>query len=463
MKSFLLSLSTVFSFSFASGQMFDIDTILYNGSIDDHINIVVLSDGYTEGELDKFSEDALSIKDALFNEVPYVNYQNFFNVFAIKVPSNESGASHPGDATDVSEPAHPIKTVDNYFGSSFDAFGIHRLLVPLNSARVFNTLAQNFPQYDQVMILVNSTYYGGSGGQFATSSLNASAAEIAIHELGHSFVDLIDEYYAGDQYANEGINMTGVTNPQNVKWKNWLGYKDVGIYQHCCGGASSFWHRPHENCKMRFLGPPFCPVCIEGTIEVIHDLVPMIVGYSPEKMDLSEEMLPITLKLDLTLPMPNTLAVNWSINGSEMEGDLDSMVLTDDDLEPGINEILVTVEDQSDLIRIDGHDGIHMDFVVWEIEKKSSSISDLGSDMNSLKIDIYPNPTQDVLIFDGKTETLRSMSAEILDLLGSRVRKVNLDKNGQTEVNIEDLSPGTYIVHFKIGKNRLGSSKIVKH
>jgi hypothetical protein len=82
--------------------------------------------------------------------------------------------------------------VDNYFGSAFDSYNIHRLLVPTKTFAINNVLATNVPNYDQVVILVNSPYYGGSGGQFATSSTHTSANEIAIHEIGHSFVGLID-------------------------------------------------------------------------------------------------------------------------------------------------------------------------------------------------------------------------------------------------------------------------------
>ena len=145
-------------------QVFDVDTIQYSGNIHQRINLVILSDGYQEHELDKFIEDAKDFSDTFFSGTPYKEYRSFFNVFAIRVPSNESGANHPGTATDVTEPAHPIKEVDNYFGSTFDYYNIHRLLYPENTIAITNVLASNFPSYDQVVVLVNTPYYGGSGG-----------------------------------------------------------------------------------------------------------------------------------------------------------------------------------------------------------------------------------------------------------------------------------------------------------
>ena len=128
-------------------QIFDRETILSSGTDDSRINIIILPDGYTASEMTKFISDANELSNALFEESPYKEYIDFFNVYAIKVPSNESGASHPGTATDVSEPAHPVSTVDNYFGSTFDYYGIHRLLVATNSSAIYNVLANNFPNY----------------------------------------------------------------------------------------------------------------------------------------------------------------------------------------------------------------------------------------------------------------------------------------------------------------------------
>ena len=101
------------------------------------------------------------------------------------------------------------------------------------------TLAKNFPNYDQVCILANTPYYGGSGGSYATTTLNTASNEIYAHEIGHSFAALSDEYYAGDGYAGERVNMTKETNPLLVKWKNWMNINGIGIYQHCCGGNSA--------------------------------------------------------------------------------------------------------------------------------------------------------------------------------------------------------------------------------
>jgi len=102
-----------------------------------------MGDGYTANELDKFMTDATNFSNNLFSQSPFDAYADYFNVYAIKVISNESGTDHPGTATDVTEPASPIADVDTYFNTSFDTSNIHRLLYTFNASIVYNVLADN--------------------------------------------------------------------------------------------------------------------------------------------------------------------------------------------------------------------------------------------------------------------------------------------------------------------------------
>lgn len=321
-------------------QVFPVVSVLNNGDDAQRINFVVLSDGYTSGQLDDFVTDAGNISNQLFNKAPFKQYEHFFNVYAIRVPSNESGADHPGTATDVGEPAHPVTNVDNYFGSTFDYFNIHRLLVPINTGNILSVLATNFPGYDQVVMLTNAPYYGGSGGAFATTSLEASAPEIAIHELGHSFAALADEYWAGDSYAAEKPNMSANSNPNTVKWSEWVGESGINVYVHGTSGVSANWYRPHQSCEMRFLNQQFCGVCREAFIDKIYDLTDPIDSYSPVNNNPVFSGTPINFSLDLVFPSPNTLKVEWLLNGSTFATDVNAILLDGGDL-PLTNNALV--------------------------------------------------------------------------------------------------------------------------
>ncbi|MBK7871383.1 MAG: hypothetical protein IPJ74_12275 [Saprospiraceae bacterium] len=96
MKTLIFFISILFTYYNINAQIFDKDTLLYNGDINSRINIVILSDGYQANELNKFVNDAQHFSDELFTQQPFISYKKYFNVFIIKVPSNQSGASHPG-------------------------------------------------------------------------------------------------------------------------------------------------------------------------------------------------------------------------------------------------------------------------------------------------------------------------------------------------------------------------------
>ena len=309
---------TVIFYGQSSAQVFTVDTLLRNGDRSNRINLVYLSDGFKAAELASFITNCNNINNELFLQTPFSQYKNFFNSFAVRVPSTQSGAVHPATASDESSSGgQPYANPSIYFNSTFDYYSIHRLLVPQNYTGINNVLASNLPDYDLGFIVVNSPYYGGSGGSFATSSIESSAAEIAIHEIGHSFASLADEYWAGDFYAEEKPNMTQTNNSATVKWKNWYGINNIGIYPYGTSGTSAIWYRPHQNCKMQYLGVPFCSVCSERFIDRIHELVNMVDSYLPATTSFTiNETTPVTFSVSNLNTTPSTITVNWYLNGS---------------------------------------------------------------------------------------------------------------------------------------------------
>ncbi|MCA0231057.1 MAG: M64 family metallopeptidase [Bacteroidetes bacterium] len=368
MKRFILLFGWLVGASLSFAQTFPTESLLNNGDRSKLINIVVLGDGYTAAQQDQFRTDAQNITNYLFSVTPFKEYKNYFNVDIVKVPSNQSGAKHPATATDVNEPVIPASNPDNYFGSTFDYANIHRLLVPTKYAAISSVLASNFPDYDQVLIIVNSTEYGGSGGAYATTSINASAFEIAVHELGHSFSALSDEYWAGDVYARESANMTQQTNPSLVKWKNWYGINSVGIFQHGTSGNQALWYRPHQNCKMRFLGVNFCSVCREAIVEQIHNLASPITSFSPANSATLTANSNLTFALSTLKPVPNTLEITWTLNGNSLITNSDTYLLNTSNLASGNNTLVAKVIDKTTLSKSDTHPTTHQYLVSWNIQ-----------------------------------------------------------------------------------------------
>jgi hypothetical protein len=314
-----LALAILSLFSFESfAQVFPVDTLMRNGERPNRINLVYLSDGYLSASLPTYISNATAINNELFAQTPFKQYKLFFNAFAVKVPSTQAGAKHPSTAADESTSGgQPIANPDNYFNSTFDYFSIHRLLVPQNATRVNNVLASNLPDYDQAFIIVNSPYYGGSGGVYATASTESSSAEVAIHEIGHSFAQLADEYWAGDFYAGEKPNMTQTNNAATVKWHSWYGNNNVGIFPYGVSGNPAAWYRPHQLCKMQYLGLPFCSVCAERFIDRIHQLVNMVDAFTPATTAFSlTNSTPADFSVSHIVTIPSTITVKWYLNGS---------------------------------------------------------------------------------------------------------------------------------------------------
>ncbi|HSK12850.1 MAG TPA: M64 family metallopeptidase, partial [Phnomibacter sp.] len=253
-------------------------------------------------------------------QTPFKEYKPFFNALAIKVPSGQSGAKHPGTAADEATAGvgHPVSNPTTAFNSTFDFANIHRLLAAGSTAPIFNALASNVPDYDQAFVISNSPFYGGSGGTIAFSSVHQSASEIAIHEIGHSFAQLADEYWAGIQYAAERANMTQNNDPNTIKWKNWLNIGNVGIFPYGTSAPQNTWYRPHQQCKMQFLGFPFCNVCRERFVDRFHQLANLVDDHLPANSSFAlTNTDPIDFSVTPLLNDPSTITVNWYLNGSQ--------------------------------------------------------------------------------------------------------------------------------------------------
>jgi hypothetical protein len=266
-------------------------------------NLVLLGDGYTEDQLDRYAADVEAFCDAFRRTPPFDAVWSGINIFRVDVVSTDSGADDPAECGGTGAVAR------TYFDASFCNSGTRRLLVADDSTALAVADAE-VPGWHSIMMLVNSTVYGGSGGTVAVFSLEASATEIAFHELGHSAFGLADEYPAflgcgvdterdvhpGDEPVEP--NVTVNTDPSTLKWAalltpdvplpttsnvdcsqcdpqpNPFADDTVGLYEgahyyHC--GA----YRPQFDCRMRTLGVPYCAVCADRIRSVLAPYVPV--------------------------------------------------------------------------------------------------------------------------------------------------------------------------------------------
>ena len=219
-------------------------------------------------------------------------------------------------------------------------------------------MATNFPEYDLAVILVNSPFYGGSGGNPTIATTSFSSNEIAIHEIGHTFVSLADEYWAGFQYANELPNMTQTNSPASVRWRNWLNTSNIGIFPHSSPGQS--WYKPaNGTCKMEFLGRAFCLVCCEGFVNRMLDLVKPVDAAFPVSgtVVLSQ---PTTFSLTIVRPNPNTLKIRWLFKMDTLARQTEQITIDPATLLPGLTyQLTAQVLDSTAFVRSATHPTMH--------------------------------------------------------------------------------------------------------
>lgn len=445
------TLFIVFTLS-VNAQRFDVDTISKTGNLEDRINLVFLPDGYQQNEMDKFIEDVHWMLDAILKKAPYNQYTAYFNAFAVRVPSAVSGAANDPDSL-----------INNYFGSTFNWANIWRLVVPAHSGKVYTVLQNNFPQYDQVFMIVNDSRYGGSGGWIATSTTHVNGPEICIHEMGHSFAGLSDEYWAGSQYARENINMTQNNNTETVTWKNWLGTGSVGIYSHT---ESPTWYRPHQNCEMRYLDRQFCRVCQEAIASKILDLTSPVVSFYPEEDQFVNTEPYLDFKLSLLKPSPNTLKITWKLNRDSIAANTDSIRFAATQLQAGENEIVAMILDTTQYIRKSSHSQVHLNQIKWTFDAGTSSIDAI--DRESFHLDIYPNPASDYVSLQYSLTETTELQILLISSNGEQlIQKVYPGKPaGQYQEVIDlkslHLAAGHYYIQVYLNNDRFTLPLIVQ-
>jgi hypothetical protein len=397
----------------ARAQTFPVDTLVKTGPLTKRINLVFVPDGYQASEMALFRTRATQVINSLFAQSPFLEYRAYFNAFAIEVPSAQSGSTHPRTAPDCPTTSTAYANT-TYFNSTFDYASIHRLVVPQGTAAIGSVLAANFPRYDQVFVLVNSTEYGGSGGAVATASANASATEIAVHEIGHSFAGLSDEYWAGAQYARETANMTQTTSPTAVRWAPWVGSNGIGIYPHTTDPS---WQKPHQNCKMQFLGVPFCAVCRETFVEKFHTLVRPLEAYSPTALAINTPTQNLAFALTLLPPAPNTLRVTWTRDGTVFARNTATTTVPLAQLPVGTHTVRAVVTDTTALTRRASHLSLHSYTVEWTVTRTATSVS-AASATAEYEVQAYPNPVSEVLNLAYTLPRPAPVSLRVLDATG---------------------------------------------
>ncbi len=266
--------------------------LLKSGSPEEKIDVAVVAEGYTADEAEKFYEHAKVAVDAILSHAPFDRYRDRFNFVAVALESEDSGVSVPREGL----------WLDTAVGSNYDTFYMDRYLTTSCVSMMHDRLC-GIP-YEHIVILANTDTYGGGGifnSYTLTTALHPDFKPVVVHEFGHSFAGLADEYFYDDQYV-EFYYPESEPWEQNIttlydfdsKWNDmlpkviqiptpvpegsvWSRIEDgatpesqVGVYEGA-GYQSKGVYRPYPDCRMKTNpAPGFCPVCQRAIARMIE-------------------------------------------------------------------------------------------------------------------------------------------------------------------------------------------------
>lgn len=252
------------------------------GDPSNSVDLAFIAEGYTPAEMGKFREDVKRMADALFEEPPFSDYKEKINIWAVEAVSQESGTDIPGENL----------YVNTALNSSFYSFNIDRYLTTQDIKSV-NNYAATVP-HDNIIILINSSKYGG-GGVYnyycGTTTDNKQSEKVFIHEFGHGFAGLGDEYYTSSVAYNDFYpldtepwepNLTTMVN-FGSKWGKMIGkntpvptpaeekYRNVTGAFEGGGYSAKGIYRPEMDCRMMSNNSKgFCSVCRNAIKDMIE-------------------------------------------------------------------------------------------------------------------------------------------------------------------------------------------------
>lgn len=379
------------------------------GNPGNRLDILVFGDGYTAGEQGLFETHAQTLRDSMFDITPYREYESYVNWVPAFVASAQSGSTHPpyqagcttnACCSDTAAQTDPLagQVRATAFQSRFCAFQIHRLLVANNGLVL--AAAASIPDWDVILVSVNDPVYGGSGGQIGVMSQHGAAVEVTIHEFGHTFTGLADEYdspYPGYPTCSDTgggpaceANVTNQTLAAAVKWRDLFspgisiptppGTPGTGLFE----GARYFttgMYRPANQCEMRQLGVEFCAVCRQEYVKHLYrggwgapagGIDPIEPGSespaigAPVAVEVGTDQ---AFGATLLQPSIGTHDVGWWLDGVPIAGaDQATYVFSQAATTPALHTLELRVSDPTALVIPSMADGLLVSSRSWTIE-----------------------------------------------------------------------------------------------
>jgi len=417
----------------------------------DLINIVMLAEAYPENREQKFIDDVKKITADVLMSPPYKQYSCFFNIWSIFVPSADSGIDHPDEGIEK----------NTYFNATFSTT-TPQLVTFNNRMAAYDLLAEHVPDYDMVSLIVNDVRYGGSGGAIAVITIGGNSKEIFLHETGHSFAFLGDEYESSYTLKPaEKYNITAKTDREEIPWRSWIlpetpvptpettSYQSVvGLFEGAMYQPKD-WYRPKYNCKMRTLGTPFCEVCTEAHIFQFYSHISPIKESFPQKLVVDYPEDTTTLSVATYDLDPNTVTVTWYLDTKEVYTGA-VLSLEKLSLKSGKYKVMAVARDTSPLARNPLGKAIMSDSVSWDLNIENTDIKQNRSLFTKAEISVKLR--SGMVTFQGIPENTRTLQLSVYTMQGKcLVNRKSFEPHPNMGVSIPEtkLGTGLYIVTVK--------------
>ena len=458
MLSFLLLLATV-----PIRAQYTVHTLQETGPQAERFTFLLVSEGYTESELPTFLNDARNVMDDFFTTSPFDAYKSYFNVQAVTVASNESGMD------DLNRGIFR----DTYFHVEIGGEeGFHVRFGPGGEERFNKILAElGMEWWNSIsMTLVNDDTPAGT--PYIVSGKPDFYA--AVHEIGHQFAKLSDEYYIGLP-AYESFNLTMETRREHIKWRHWIDddtpiptpFEDayinrVGLWPF--PSTTTGLHTPQFACKMKHPSAPFCAVCREHVVKELNG------GYMMRAMRVMspvDDSLSVSegeqVHFSLRAPQPeHGLKMQWLVNGTDVSRDPETFVLNASSLGPGRHTVELVISDETPMVR-------DAELIEYLMTQRRQWTLNVGTSTSVVDSDVvteglmlapnYPNPVREATVFTFHLPAASPVRLKLFDLLGREVTTIAEGQFGpgqhQVRWSAAGLVPGMYLYSLEVGGKQI--------
>jgi hypothetical protein len=271
-----------------------------NGPSENRVDVIVMGDGYREDQQNQFDDIARHVPKLFEHDPTLGEYARYFNFAKVNLVSKDDGITGFGRKYETALGGHVTGDVKGHGQAGVDHGKVHAILAEV-------------PQQDGLAIVfVNKGTLGTGGGGIAV--IGGREDDTVIHEWGHAFAGLADEYIdmVHRGAGKDAPNVSGSSDPKTVRWAHWIALDapGIGVYEGAAGMQRGAWKPTTGGCVMDH-GRTYCRVCREAVVTTIYRYVDPIEAASPDPKDALSLSASRVFEVTVMRPASHALEVRW--------------------------------------------------------------------------------------------------------------------------------------------------------